>query len=164
MSRKEIEYIINNLMFEDTSISDKEDQGSKIINRLKKALKPIKVQSGKKKGRNLQKWVCQKIAELFRIEYNQQDDYCQIHSREMGQSGVDIIIRGDIKEFFPFAIECKSSEQLNLLKTIQQAKKNTRDNEWWVIVYKSKSMRNPVVIMDWDCFYFLSEDVLKGME
>lgn len=162
MSRKEIEYILN--ILDNVFDLNKTSDFLKIKNRLEKVLKPIKIQSGKKKGRNLQQWVCQKIADLFGIEYNQQDDGCVIHSREMGQSGVDIIIRGNIKEMFPFAIECKSSEQLNLLNTIQQAKKNTKENEWWVIVYKNKSMRNPIVIMDWDCFYSLNTEILKGME
>jgi hypothetical protein len=170
MDKKEIEYIIDSLNIilreDDVYSSDEKlyNSGIKIINRLKKILKPIKKSSAKGKGRDLQKWVCERIADLFQIEYNQQDDNCVIHSREMGQPGIDIIIRGYLKDFFPFAIECKSSEQLNLLKTIQQAKKNSKNNDWWIIVHKNKSMKNPAVIMSWDCFYSLNKEILKGME
>ena len=50
--------------------------------------------AGKKaKGRNFQYWVAGKVANLFNIKFNQSDDLCAIHSREMGQSGTDVFIR-----------------------------------------------------------------------
>ena len=161
LSKQEIEYILSHIHI---SINEytKKSKGIKLVDKLKKLLKPIKRRSAKDKGRNLQKWVCERIAELFNIEYNQQDDNCVIHSREMGQFGVDIIIRDYLRNYFPFSIECKSSEQLNLIETIQQAKKNTKKDEHWIIVYKRKAIKNPIVIMDWDCFYWLNVARLNG--
>lgn len=159
LTKQELEYIHDYLPInpEENSFAS-----SLIIKKIERILKPIKRRSAKDKGRNLQKWVCERIAELFNIEYNQQDDNCVIHSREMGQSGVDIIIRDYLRNYFPFSIECKSSEQLNLIETIQQAKKNTKKDEHWIIVYKKKAIQKPVVIMDWDCFYWLNVARLNG--
>ena len=117
----------------------------------------IKIRSAKNKGMRLQKWVCSKISKLIGIGYNQQDDLCLIHSRESGLSGVDIILRGNALKTFPYSIECKSSEQLNLLKTIQQAKSNRIEGTDWLIVYKRKAFKKPIVIMDWYTFEKLIE-------
>jgi len=154
LNRKEIEFITTHLMGEQFPT-----EREKIVKKLEKCLNPIKISSRKQKGRNLQKWVCEQIAKLFNIEYDQQDDNCPIHSREMGQSGVDVIIRGELQQRFPFAIECKSSEQLNLPQTIKQTKKNAK-GKYWIIVHKRKAFKKPVVIMDWDCFYGLCVDFL----
>lgn len=116
--------------------------------------KGIKISSRKAKGRNLQKWTCQKIADIFKIKYNQQDDQCLIHSREMGQSGIDIILRGDVYKKLPFDIECKAVEKFNLYQAIEQAKSNTESNRYWLVVHK-KNYSNPIVIMDWEAFEYL---------
>jgi hypothetical protein len=116
--------------------------------------------SAKNKGVRLQLWVCKKIANIFNIEFNNQDDQCLIHSREMGQSGVDIILRGEIYNKFKYDIECKNTEKLSLYKTIEQAKQNTKENRGWLIVHK-KNFNKPVVILDSDEFFDLIKRSLK---
>lgn len=111
----------------------------------------IKISSRKAKGRNLQKWICERIAKIFNIEYNQNDDNCDIHSREMGQSGVDIILRGEVYKKLPFDIECKATERFTVYKDIEQAKNNTKKNRDWLLIHKKK-YSNPIVIMDWETF------------
>lgn len=119
----------------------------------------IKISSRKAKGRNLQKWVCNKIANIFGIDYRQEDDDCPLHSREMGQSGVDIILRGELNKLFPYSIECKSSEKLSLKKTIKQVKLNQKKDTDWLIVYKHKGIKKPIVIMDWEAFEYLIKTI-----
>lgn len=114
----------------------------------------IKISSGKAKGRQLQQWVCQKIADLFKIKYNQQDDNCLVHSREGGQPGTDIILRGNLYKNLPFDIECKRTEKLKLYQSIEQAKKNTKPERWWMLVHK-KNRTDPIVIISWDAFEYL---------
>lgn len=139
----------------------KEDKDHKfLIKRLEETKTPIKIPSAKSKGRNLQKKVCEDIASLLNIEYNQSDDLCLIHSREMGQSGVDIILRGDTLFEFPFSIECKSSESFNLAKTIEQAKANKRSGTDWMVVHKRKSFSSPVVMLDWSVFLSIMKKVI----
>jgi len=120
----------------------------------------MKTSSCKAKGRILQKWVCQKIADIFKIEFNNQDDQCLIHSREMGQSGVDVILRGEIYKKFPFAVECKNTEKLCLYTTIEQIKNNAQIDQDWLIVHK-KNRNEPVVIISWDAFEKLFKKSLK---
>lgn len=124
----------------------------KIIKKLKKSLISTKIRSRKNKGLNLQKWICSKISELINISYDQQNDQCLIHSREAGQSGTDIILRGEALKLFPFSIECKSSEGLNVKTAIDQAKNNQIDKTYWMLIYKRKSFKKPIVIIDWFTF------------
>ena len=122
----------------------------RILSKFSKTQKRISVQSAKGKGRELQKWVCERISALTGIPYNQQDDNCLIHSREMGQQGVDIILRGNAHEQFPFAVECKSTESMSMTAYIKQAQANEKQGIDWLVVYRSKVIKNPVAIMAWD--------------
>ena len=65
----------------------------------------MKTQSAKK-GRNLQKWVVNKLIETFEIHPE------DIKSCSMGAGGEDVVVaRG---EKFPFSVECKNVERLNV--------------------------------------------------
>ena len=68
----------------------------------------------------------------------------------MGQQGVDIILRGQAQEQFPFAIECKSTESMSMTSYIKQAQANERPGADWLVVYRSKVLSSPVAIMAWD--------------
>jgi hypothetical protein len=128
------------------------DSGRK---KLEKSLKRIKISSAKGKGRGLQQWVCERIARLLHIPYNQQDDQCFIHAREMGQAGVDVILRGRVREVFPFDIECKSTEKLNITSAIHQAIANQKEGSRWLLVHKSRALPEPVVTVSWETFEYL---------
>lgn len=126
---------------------------SVIYRKMVRAKKRITVQSAKDKGRNLQYWVCGRIADILHITFNQSDDLCPIHSREMGQTGSDIVFRTmEVQKAFPFSIECKSTENFELVKTVKQAKDNQRDGTDWLIVHKRKAFTEPIVIMEWSAF------------
>ena len=110
---------------------------------------------GKNKGASFQKWVCQQVANLLEIEYDNKDDQCEIHAREMGQSGGDVILRGRAYQRFPFDIECKNCENLSIQATMEQAQSNTKEKRFWMIAWKRKSFKEPIVIMDWSVFAML---------
>lgn len=114
--------------------------------------KKISVSSAKAKGRNLQHWVCERISKILGLPYVQSDDQCLIHSREIGQHGIDVVLRGEAFKAFPFSIECKSSEQLNLVDTVEQASDNCIKGTDWLIVHRRKAIPNPIVIMSWEAF------------
>lgn len=133
---------------------------SALKKKCERALKPIKTSSAKGKGRNLQHWVCERISEITGIPYNQQSDSCLIHSREMGQAGVDIVLRGGADTMFPFAVECKSVENFSLYSSVDQAVKNERPQTYWLLVHKKKN-RNPIAIMDWNTFQYFYSMLLK---
>lgn len=125
---------------------------SKLFIRLSKTQKKITVASAKAKGRNLQQWVCKRISAITGLPYDQQDDGCDIHSREMGQAGTDIVLRGEALKRFPFSVECKASESLNLKETVEQVKHNTYKGTDWIIVHNKKAIPDTLVIMSWDTF------------
>jgi len=133
-------------------ITDK--KANYITKKLKKLLNksPIKVSSRKQKGRNLQQYICKKLADIFNIKYDQQNDLCNIHSREMGQPGTDIILRGDVFNKFPYAIECKNVEKISINKMIKQAEKHLEGEnnlyKNWLIFYKNNKLHYPIVILD----------------
>src|SRR5208283_6089250 len=131
--RKELEYLLT-LLSEDNIL----------YKRIKRVLTPIKVSSRKQKGRNLEQWGCEQISELINIPYDPKDDSSLINYRRMGQSGVDIILIGKAQEKFPYCIECKASESLNLTETIAQAQSNIKEGYDWMIVHKRKILNEPI--------------------
>lgn len=120
--------------------------------RLERAAKRISVSSAKSKGRNLQQWVCREIADMTGLIYEAGDDESLIDSRQMGQQGLDIILRGLAQQRFPFSIECKSSETLSLHQAVEQVKANQRRDTDWLVIYKKKAFSEPVVILTWSAF------------
>lgn len=131
-----------------------------LINKLISSKKTISVASRKGKGRGLQMWVAKRISKLIEIPFDNQDDQCLIHCREMGQSGVDIILRGKAQDAFPYSIECKNSESLNIVETVRQAKSNEAKGTDWIIVHKKKALSEPIAIMSWNTF----EKLFKWIE
>ena len=124
----------------------------KLINRIEKSMKRIKVSSAKNKGRTLQYWVCEQIARIFQVKYVQSDDNCDIHSREMGQHGVDVVLRGFLYNLFKYDIECKAQESLSIPDWIEQARANKKPDRDWLLVVKKQSIGDPFVVMSWDAF------------
>lgn len=149
--RKELEFIKESLDFINYRETPEKQRSDNIIKKINRALTPIKVSSAKSKGRELQKRICQDISDVIGISYDQKDDFCLIHSREMGQSGCDIVLRGEAKRLFPYSIECKNTESLSLYAAIDQAKSNIYDQTEWMVIHKRKGS-DPIVIMDWAGF------------
>ena len=78
----------------------------------------------------------------------------------MGQSGVDVILRGEAKRLFPFSIECKSAEQFSLNAAREQAQANQAKETDWMIVHKRKAWSSPIVILDWNVFIEMYERLI----
>lgn len=123
------------------------DLPPKVRKRLERALKPIKVRSGKAKGLSFQKKIGQDIADMLDVDFGMEDD-STVSSRPGGQHGVDIILRGEASKLFPFSIECKKQETLNVVNSIEQAKSN-QDGKDWLVICENKRIKPPIVILDW---------------
>lgn len=147
LSTEEINDILNHFATDGVS-----NQYPSIVRKLTKAGQRIKVRSAKQKGLNLQKNVCEKISAITGIEYDQSSDQSEIASRPSGQHGTDVILRGEALKRFPYSVECKSSESLNLVDTIDQSKANVIKGTDWLIVHRRKAIPDPIVIMDWKTF------------
>lgn len=109
----------------------------------------MRPQSIKAKGRFLQKWVCEKIAELTGFEWGKDKP---IESRPMGQSGYDVRLESRVLDVFPFSVECKFRERWSVPKWIAQAKANEAEGTHWLLVCK-QSRKPPVVILEADAFF-----------
>ena len=119
--------------------------------------KPISIASRKAKGRNLQKWIAQKISEITGIPCGKD---CQIESREMGQAGVDVKLYGIAKEKFPFSIECKNQENWSIPAWIKDAKGNHVPGTDWLLFIR-KNRHEPIVVMDAVAFFDLYDRYLN---
>lgn len=123
----------------------------KIIAKLTRPVKRIKVSSAKAKGRNLQKWAVGKIAELLEYKLPENKDDSHIRSREMGQSGVDIVLSKKARQKFPFAVECKNQEHIDLRRFMEQAEANSI-SLWPLLIVKNKTLKEPLLVMKWEVF------------
>jgi hypothetical protein len=74
------------------------------------------VQSRKAKGRRLQQHVRDRVLETF-----EQLEDGDVRSTSMGASGVDVLLSPLAQKLFPFAVECKNQERLNLWESLDQA-------------------------------------------
>ena len=104
----------------------------------------MKTQSAKAKGRNLQKWVVNKLIEEFNIHPE------DIKSCSMGAGGEDVVMARAAREKFPFSVECKNVEKLNVWDAYEQAKANSSGYE--PIVVMKKNHKKPLVVLDAEHF------------
>ena len=133
--------------------NDNSKTSLKLLKRIKKSLTPIKPRSAKNKGAMWQKEVAECISRITGLEYNQQDDNCLIHAREMGLSGVDVILRGKAREKFPFDVECKNCNNISLPAWVKQAEENCIDLNNWLLFIKSPVLScKKVVVMSFTKF------------
>ena len=110
----------------------------------------IKTSSAKAKGRNLQKWVREKLIEELNIHPE------DIESRSMGAGGEDLIMARAAREKFPHSIECKNVEKLNVWEAYEQAKANSGNYE--PIVVMKRNHKKPLVVVDAEYFINLFKD------
>ncbi len=111
----------------------------------------MKTQSAKAKGRRFQQWVRDKLVESLGIHPE------DIESRSMGAGGEDLIMARAAREKFPYSIECKNQEALNVWKSYEQAESNSGDYE--PICFIKRNNQKPLVLVDADYFVGLHKDV-----
>ena len=110
---------------------------------MKKRMRP---QSAKAKGRRLQQQFRDLLIE--KLDIHPED----IESRSMGAGGEDLVMARAAREKFPFSIECKNVEKLNVWEAYEQAKANCNDYEPLVVM--KKNQKKPLVVIDAN--YFIS--------
>ena len=80
----------------------------------------MKTQSAKAKGRRLQQWFRNLLVESLHLDGE------DLESRPMGSSGEDIIMGKQSRNVFPYSIECKNQEKLNVWDAYEQAESNCK--------------------------------------
>ena len=112
----------------------------------------MKTQSAKAKGRKLQQWTRDCLIESLRIHPE------DIESRSMGAGGEDLIMSRAARKAFPYSIECKNQESVNIWKSYEQAEENSGDYEPIVVLKRNNT--KPLVLVDADYFVRLHNDKL----
>tara|TARA_R110000765_G_scaffold136938_1_gene236334 strand:+ start:316 stop:657 length:342 start_codon:yes stop_codon:yes gene_type:complete len=103
----------------------------------------MKPQSAKAKGRNLQKNVRDLILEKF--NQLEEDD---VRSTSMGASGEDLLLSPAARKLFPFSVECKNQESLNIWSAIEQAENNSGNHTPLVIFKRNRTKTYAVLEFD----------------
>jgi len=120
----------------------------------------MKTSSGKAKGRRLQQLVANTVSKLLGIPWGADE---LIRSREMGQSGVDVVLIGKALKKFPWSIECKNAENWSMHQWIQQAKDNRKENTNWLLIC-GRNRTEPVVTLTLSAFMNLYQKYLQTLD
>ena len=94
----------------------------------------MKPRSAKNKGKRLQN----KVRDLILEKFNslEPDD---VRSITMGDSGEDILLSPVARKQFPFSVECKNQEKLNIWSAIEQAENNSGNHTPLVIFKRNRT-------------------------
>ena len=110
----------------------------------------MKPQSAKAKGRKLQ----QQFRDLLIEELGIHPE--DIESRSMGAGGEDLIMARAAREKFPYSIECKNVEKLNVWEAYKQADENSKNYE--PVVVMKKNNHKTLVVLDAEYFVKIHKD------
>ena len=112
----------------------------------------MRTSSAKAKGRRLQQKFMQLLIEQLDIDPE------DIESRSMGAGGEDLIMSKAARNKFPYSIECKNQEKLNIWSAWEQANGNKGIYEPLVVIKKNGV--SPLVVLDAESFL----DMIKGFK
>ena len=100
----------------------------------------MKTSSAKAKGRRLQQHFMKLLIEKLDIDPE------DIESRSMGAGGEDLIMSKAARTKFPFSVECKNQERLNIWSAWEQANSNRGVYEPLVVIKRNGT--TPLVVLD----------------
>ena len=104
----------------------------------------MKTSSAKAKGRRLQQKFMQLLIEKLDIDPE------DIESRSMGAGGEDLIMSKAARDKFPYSIECKNQERLNIWQAWEQANNNKGIYEPMLVIKKNGT--SPLVVLNAENF------------
>ena len=110
----------------------------------------MKTSSAKAKGRKLQQWFTDLLVNALGLD---KDD---LESRPMGSQGEDIIMGKQSRNRFPYSIECKNQERVNVWNAYDQASENCKGYEPLVVIKKNRT--KPLVVIDAEHFVKLFDE------
>jgi len=110
--------------------------------------------SRKAKARTLQNAIAEDIRAAYPVL-----DGTDVHPAIMGQSGIDILMSNHARQFFPFAIECKNQEALNVWDGLQQAEANGAKERLTPLLVFKRNRSETYVALRWEDFMKLQKAV-----
>ena len=103
----------------------------------------MKPRSAKNKGKRLQNKIRDLILEKF--DSLEPDD---VRSITMGDSGEDILLSPAARRVFPFSVECKNQEKLNIWSALEQAEDNSGNHTPLVVFKRNRTKTYAVLEFD----------------
>ena len=111
----------------------------------------MKPGSAKDKGRRFQKQIVQSILSAFpSLEGN------DVVSTSMGANGTDVRLSPTAERLFPYSIECKNVERINIWEAIAQCEGNSTNPSTTPIVAFRRDKCPPYAVVPWDHFIELA--------
>ena len=104
----------------------------------------MKSRSAKNKGKRLQN----KIRDLILEKFNAKLELDDVRSITMGDSGEDILLSPAARRLFPFSVECKNQEKLNIWSSLEQAENNSGNHTPLVIFKRNRTKTYAVLEFD----------------
>jgi hypothetical protein len=110
--------------------------------------------SCKQKGRRFQQRIREDLIRSFGIRET------DILSTNMGQSGCDIYLSAAAREIFPFGVECKNVEALNVWDAMEQCEMNARFAKLRPLLVFRRNHTEPRAVLPWVDFLGIWNEVL----
>ena len=79
----------------------------------------------------------------------------------MGQSGIDILLSSRARDLFPFAVECKNQEALNIWEALKQAEANGKKERMVPLLVFKRNRTKTYVAIEWTEFLDLVTAVAR---
>lgn len=101
----------------------------------------MSTKSRKAKGRKLQQWAARVIRAHLGLPES------DVSSTIMGMSGADIQLSARARKLFPYSVECKNQEKVDVWASYEQAEYNTAKGTEPLLIIK-KNYKTPLVVVD----------------
>lgn len=111
----------------------------------------MKPQSCKQKGRRFQQEIVETVKDSFPVLRDN-----DVKSVSMGAGGEDVIMSPLAESIFPYSIECKNVEKINIWKSLEQASANAPRQKIPVLAMK-KNRTKPHAVIPWEHFMSLTK-------
>ncbi len=108
----------------------------------------------KRKGREFQNWLHEDLLAKFPI------NPVDIHTTPMGQPGCDLYLGQGARDIFPFGVECKNVEHLDIWQALQQCETNAAKAGLRPLLVFRRNRTDPRVVLPWADFSAIWNEVL----
>jgi hypothetical protein len=103
--------------------------------------------SRKAKGRSLQNFIRDNIMSTF-----SELEFGDVKTSIMGESGIDIKLSPHARRIFPYGVECKNTEKINVWASINQCEENAAKEKLIPLLVIKRNRTDPHIILKWDDF------------
>ena len=112
----------------------------------------MKTRSAKNKGRRLQVEVAALVKEHIEAQTGLILDPRDVQSNMMSEAGVDVKLSPLAEKHFPYSIECKNTESIQIWQALKQAEENCLPNTKPMLVFRRNRSPTYIVLKAEDFF------------